>query len=65
MTALAAALASAERLTREAALKALVPFGAKAAPAIPSVRALAEKDPETGVRAVATEALAKLEGGSK
>ena len=61
VAALSAALSSTERLSREAAIKALVPFGPKAAPAIPAIRELKDKDPETGVREAATEALAKLE----
>jgi HEAT repeat protein len=65
VAALAAALSSTERLTREAAITALLPFGPKAAPAIPAIRALKDKDPETRVREAASEAMDKLEAGSK
>jgi HEAT repeat protein len=57
------ALTSGQRLTREAAIKALVSFGPKAAPAIPAIRQVQDKDPDTGVREAAAEALAKLEAG--
>ncbi len=65
VAALTDALRSKTGLTREAAIQALSQFGSKAASAIPVIRELKEKDPDTSVRAAATDTLAKLEGGSK
>ncbi len=65
VAALTDALRSKTGLTREAAIQALAPFGSKAASAIPLIRELKEKDPETSVRAAAADTLAILGGGSK
>src|SRR5262249_7643731 len=65
VTALTAALKSESIATREAALGALEPFGPAAAAAIPSIRAVQEKDPIPNVRQAATSALEALENGAK
>ena len=60
VAALTAALSSSERLTREAAIEALVSFGPKAASAIPAIQEIQKKDRDVAVKKAATEALEKL-----
>jgi HEAT repeat protein len=65
LAALIAALRDPWIPTREAALRALPAFGPKAAPALPAIRELNEKDPEPEVRKAAEAALVKIKPGSE
>jgi HEAT repeat protein len=65
VTALTAALKSQSIPTRQAAIEALSSFGSAAAPAIPSIREIAEKDPFPNVRKAAQSTLEAIKDGSK
>lgn len=60
IAALTAALRAPWIATRQAALAALPAFGPKAAPALPIIREIENRDPDSGVRKAASDALRKM-----